>query len=669
MAASFLRQSILFITILSSPRYCLSLDNLKFVLSTFTSNDRNLTFSKESNVDQQAIQVTPNRAPISGSRDVSNSSGQTTHVNPLQLFWHNSSHNFSASFNTSFLLNIAPISNGGTASSGGGITFFLSSVPAIYRLPNSFGQWLGLFDGSAAKQEAQIVAIEFDTFKDSFEADGNHVAVDVNGSVHSIYAVSLSPQVSLTNTSTSSSGINTSVWIDYDGQLHSLDVYLANQGAAMMTKPERPFISRYSIDLRRYLPESVYVGFSASTGTILETHCVLQWNFTSTDVPSYGRRHKNNGIIIGCAIAGAAIGLLLIFLLVRFLVSRKGPPGFKVGPLGPQEFSYKVLKKATNGFSEECRLGKGSSGVVYKGVLRSEKGLQEIAVKCLSQESEQGEKDFLAEVKSLGRMRHKNLVQLLGWSYERSKLMLVYEYMHRGSLEAWIRQGQKGDEVMGWERRFCVMKGLAEGVRYLHEGGLDGMVTVHRDLKPSNILLDEEFLPKIGDFGLAMLIDMKQDSRHIPTTIAGTIGYIAPEYWAQGIVSKESDMYSLGVIAIELATGRRLLGDNDFLHHLAVLLENSKSQEAADPRLASFDPTQLELLIKLGLACCNREPSARLSSSNFVAILSSSSDTIAAPLRSCFANIYANAPCCLIGPHLDVSTSSQLVASDISTGR
>ncbi|KAI5064657.1 hypothetical protein GOP47_0021327 [Adiantum capillus-veneris] len=609
--------------------------SLQLSFLTFHPNyDQSLQFSTNSNVDNQALQITRN----SGSSDVSNSSGQITYSQPMQL--RHKSYNYLASFNTSFLINMGPIMGGGTPNSGGGMTFMLSSKPAILNLPNSFGQWLGLFDSQATLQEqqAQVVAIELDTFKDSFDPDANHVGIDVNGSVRSIFTMSLSPEVMLTNTS-ALLGINTSVWIDYDGHLRTLDVFLANQGSYLSKlKPTKPVISGYSIDLSDYLPDTVYVGFSASMGTILEAHCVIQWNFNSNEFPKTIPLSTILGSTVG---ALAALVLLVVGLVAVLRWRRRRAEGtLDMNDLtnlqyGPQKFPYKELKKATRGFSEDCKLGQGGFGEVYKGVIRSKDGTQkEVAVKCLSHRSKQGEKEFKAEVMSMGRMRHKNLVQLLGWSYGRRQLMLVYEYMPNRSLDQWIGEVA---EVLGWERRYHVIKGVAAGLLYLHEEW--EKVVVHRDLKPSNVMLDAEFNASIGDFGLAKLFDFEEDILQT-ATVAGTPGYIAPECIDQGIISKEVDIYSLGVLAIELATGRRI--STAFLQSLSLLFKNSTLEEAADPRLDDrFNRIQLELLLKVGLACCQLDPSARPTIRDIVHTLSTSGTSpilLATPSISSFSS-------------------------------
>ncbi|MCO5551420.1 hypothetical protein L7F22_004923 [Adiantum nelumboides] len=396
--------SLKLLLIISSLLACALADNLHFSFPMFNSNyEPSLNFSSIPSVDKQALQVTRNSG--TNARDqLSNTSGQITHTQPLQL-WHRS-HNYTATFNTSFLLNISPIAGDSSNTSGGGMTFMLSSSRAI-DLPHSSGSSLGLIDSTSPSQGSQFVAIEFDTFKDSFDPDGNHVGIDANGTVKSrLTAVPLSPfNVTLTVLTPDSVGINTSVWIDYDGNLFTFDVYLANQGPNLnlSTKPTVPVISGHHINLSEHLPEYVFVGFSASLGTILESHCVLKWDFNSTSFPNdqkkpnidqkktnIDKKKTNIAIILTCSIVGGVLAIAALLLLFLARKRRRHKRNIEMEDLtnlhyGPRKFEYKDLKKVTNGFSEESSLGHGGFGAVYKGMLRSDNGITtEVAVKCLS---------------------------------------------------------------------------------------------------------------------------------------------------------------------------------------------------------------------------------------------------------------------------------------------
>ena len=202
------------------------------------------------------------------------------------------------------------------------MAFMLSSRPAT-DVPNSYGQWLGLVDGRDAtlpSKDYSFVAIEFDTFQDAFDpGNANHVGIDVNSTV-SLNSSRLDDyNVTLNANTTDGDNTNTGVWIDYDGRAKTFDIFLANQGSGdMAEKPKVPIISQFRLELDRILPENVYLGFSASTGTIKETHCVLQWYFNSTSFP----KENNKTLIIGLSV-GLSIPLLLIACMVTICIMKQ----------------------------------------------------------------------------------------------------------------------------------------------------------------------------------------------------------------------------------------------------------------------------------------------------------------------------------------------------------
>ena len=602
--------------------------NVQFNFNGFSLTDVSyFNFTQYSNIQFTALQVTYD----TGSRDVAilNASGQITYNTPLHLW--DTEYNYTASFNTSFLINMGPTQDNGTNISGGGMAFILSSNPA-QDVPNSYGSGLGLIDPSnhsSPTNASRFVAIEFDTFYDPGidPYNANHVGIDVD-TVKSVVTQDLDAYNITLNQNLVNMGTNTCVWIDYDGHAKAFDIYLANQASGSpVPKPEVPVISQYQLELNEILPDTVHLGFSASTGTIKETHCVLQWKFNSTAFP----KEINKPLIIGLSV-GLSIALLLIGSMVTLCIIKQR----KVQPdlledlrglnYGPRRFSYRELKKATGGFSEENKLGEGGFGSVYRGKLASSINT-EIAVKRLSSKSTQGKREFKAEIRSMGRMRHKNLVQLLGWSYDNwnRKLVLVYEYMPNGSLDRWLSAGGSTDpQSFSWERRFNVLRGVAAGLLYLHEEW--EMVVIHRDLKPSNVMLDADFNARLGDFGLAKLIrnpnpnpnpDGHAQSIHT-TSMAGTYGYMAPECMENGAITKESDVYSFGVMAIEVVRGNRFSAQ--ILDRLRKVKEegaNILSSEFAEESgicyssHGSLERQQMEMVLEMSLACCHLDPSCR----------------------------------------------------------
>ncbi|BBN17689.1 protein MpRLK-Pelle_SD-2b6 [Marchantia polymorpha subsp. ruderalis] len=268
-------------------------------------------------------------------------------------------------------------------------------------------------------------------------------------------------------------------------------------------------------------------------------------------------------------------------------------------------FSYDALHEATNGFCDE--LGRGAYGIVYKGTLRDG---SEIAVKKLV-DSQRGAKDFEAEMKTLGSINHANLVALRGFSVRSHQPFLVYEYVPNGSLDRWIF---RTDRRLPWQTRVEIARGTAKGLSYLHGELQIGQAIIHLDIKPENILLSDQFVPKVADFGMAKLIG--QTRTH---TIAsgGTFGYMAPEVYA-GAATTKMDVYSFGIVLLELVAGRRHLdhsfGDDRFflpayaMRRVMVHLEI----DVVDPRLeGNFSSIQAKELITIALLCLQRDPDER----------------------------------------------------------
>ncbi|XP_076907998.1 cysteine-rich receptor-like protein kinase 2 [Bidens hawaiensis] len=210
-------------------------------------------------------------------------------------------------------------------------------------------------------------------------------------------------------------------------------------------------------------------------------------------------------------------------------------------------FKYSTIEKATNYFDEANKLGQGGFGTVYKGVLPNGR---EIAVKRLFFNHRDRAGDFYNEVNIISSVDHKNLVKLIGFSCIGPESILVYEYLPNRSLNHFIFDSAKGKEL-NWGKRYDIIVGVAEGLTYLHENSKTRII--HRDIKAANILLDLRHDAKIADFGLAR--SFQQDKNHISTGIAGTLGYMAPEYIAYGKLSEKVDVYSYGVLLLEIVTG------------------------------------------------------------------------------------------------------------------
>ncbi|GJN35454.1 hypothetical protein PR202_gb24234 [Eleusine coracana subsp. coracana] len=287
---------------------------------------------------------------------------------------------------------------------------------------------------------------------------------------------------------------------------------------------------------------------------------------------------------------------------------------FEQGETGPQQFSYADLADATENFSEDRRLGRGGFGSVYAGLLTETDTKRYVAVKRVSETSRQGWKEFAAEVRIISRLRHRNLVQLIGWCHGGDdELLLVYELMANGSLDAHLYNNNKVS-LLTWPVRYGIALGVGSALLYLHED--TERRVVHRDVKPSNVMLDADFTAKLGDFGLARLID---DGRRSHTTgVAGTFGYMDPDSVLAGRTSVESDVYSFGVLLLEIACGRRpavRVGEDDFVHLVQWVWNaygGGSMLDVVDVRLGGeFDGREVACTMIVGLWCAHPDRGLR----------------------------------------------------------
>ncbi|KAK4775536.1 hypothetical protein SAY87_023497 [Trapa incisa] len=248
--------------------------------------------------------------------------------------------------------------------------------------------------------------------------------------------------------------------------------------------------------------------------------------------------NKRSGIgsMLSSSIASSASGSLL---------SSMAPCMLSVRTFGLAE-----IEKATEKFSSKMVLGEGGFGRVYRGVM--EDGI-EVAVKLLTRNCNSGDREFIAEVEMLSRLHHRNLVKLLGICIEGRRRCLVYELVHNGSVESHLHGADKNTRPLDWDARMKIALGAARGLAYLHEDSNPRVI--HRDFKASNVLLEDDFTPKVSDFGLAR--EATEGSQHISTRVMGTFGYVAPEYAMTGHLLVKSDVYSYGVVLLELLTGRK----------------------------------------------------------------------------------------------------------------
>ncbi|XP_057726207.1 probable receptor-like serine/threonine-protein kinase At4g34500 isoform X1 [Arachis stenosperma] len=265
-------------------------------------------------------------------------------------------------------------------------------------------------------------------------------------------------------------------------------------------------------------------------------------------------------------------------------------------------YSMSEVEEATNGFAEGNVIGEGGYGIVYRGVLRDG---SVVAVKNLLNNKGQAEKEFKVEVEAIGKVRHKNLVRLVGYCAQGAKRMLVYEYVDNGNLEQWLHGDVGPVSPLTWDIRMRIAVGTAKGLAYLHEG-LEPKV-VHRDVKSSNILLDKNWNAKVSDFGLAKLLGSEKS--YVTTRVMGTFGYVSPEYASTGMLNECSDVYSFGILLMELITGRspidysRPPAEMNLVDWFKGMVTSRRGDELVDP-LIEIKPSPRSL--KRALLVCLR---------------------------------------------------------------
>ncbi|BFG28986.1 hypothetical protein CerSpe_152600 [Prunus speciosa] len=334
------------------------------------------------------------------------------------------------------------------------------------------------------------------------------------------------------------------------------------------------------------------------------------------------------GGIVG-TVVGIVAGGVFIILLVFGILWRRGllrqqntlEDDLKGVDLQTGKFSFRQLKDATNNFDKANKIGEGGFGSVYKGFLSD--GIV-IAVKQLSSKSKQGNREFLNEIGMISALKHPHLVKLHGCCIEGNQLLLVYEYMENNNLARALFGPEESQLKLDWPTRHKICVGTARGLAYLHEESR--LKVVHRDIKATNVLLDKNLTPKISDFGLAKLDE--EDNTHISTRIAGTYGYMAPEYAMRGYLTDKADVYSFGILVLEIASGRnntsyRSKEESFYLLDWAHLLkEQGNLMDLVDPRLGSdFNKETMMRTINVALLCCNATSTIRPTMSSVVSML------------------------------------------------
>ncbi|XP_057508735.1 L-type lectin-domain containing receptor kinase SIT2-like [Actinidia eriantha] len=526
------------------------------------------------------------------------------------------------SFSTNFVFAIVPeIKN----ISVHGIAFAISRSMDFTQEVGS--QYFGLLNASNNGLDSNhLLAIELDTLMNPEfnDINENHVGIDINSlnSYVSAPAMYYSSNEGINKSLGLKSGNPIQVWIDYDEVEDLLNVTLAPMGTM---KPEKPLLSAAHINLSTILLDYMYVGFSSATGAVGGSYYILGWSFNKSgqaqslqlsDLPSLPHQRKPRqkpGLQIILSLIVVSIVMIISILGVSYFVKRKKYEEVHDDweeEYGPHRFSYKDLYKATKGFVEEELLGAGGFGKVYRGELPSSK--EQVAVKKVSHDSKQGMKEFVAEIASMGRLRHRNLVKLLGYSRRRGELLLVYDFMPNGSLDKYLFCSEK--QSLSWTQRYRIIRGVASGLLYLHEES--EQVVLHRDVKASNVLLDADMNGRLGDFGLARLYDHGTNPE--TTHVVGTVGYLAPELTRIGKATTSTDVFAFGAFMLEVACGRRPIEPQQLPKDIVLVdwvLENWNKGTilgTVDPKLGGdYLKEEMELVLKLGLLCSHSNVTTR----------------------------------------------------------
>ncbi|XP_028093741.1 L-type lectin-domain containing receptor kinase IX.1-like [Camellia sinensis] len=632
--SSIILLCFLFFTLYYFPLHATAL-NFSLINIDQTLQNREILIDSSAYITSEGIQVTPNDL----GTDRSQRAGRATYKDPLHL-WDKASGNLT-DFNTyfSFVIDSQRSDN-----YGDGLAFFLvpnGSTPDITK-----GGAMGLpINPQTIKWTTPFVAVEFDTYPNKgwdpdYTFPATHVGININ---------SLNSSATAQWYNNITYGIKNEAWINYNSSSTILSVIFT--GSKNNQRIESSL--SYLVDLREHLPEWVTIGFSASTGSSFEKNNVKSWTFNSTlqiDVltdpdpsptpapntvtPAVGKKigaKTKKALVVGWIVGSLVLvgGLALVGFVMwkksrakeedEFAIELSMNSEFEAGT-GPKKFSYGELFHATNHFAEEQKLGEGGFGGVYRGFLKESNSY--VAVKRISKGSKQGIKEYASEVKIISRLRHRNLVQLVGWCHDRRELLLVYEFMENGSLDYHLF---KEKSLLTWARRYKIAQGLASALFYLHEEW--EQCVVHRDVKSSNVMLDSNFNAKLGDFGLARFVDHGKGSQ--TTVLAGTMGYMAPEYLVTGKANKGSDVFSFGVVALEIACGRKPIdfkvpeSQMRMVEWVWDLYGASRLLEAAvDLKICpDFVQKEMECLMIVGLWCAHPDHNLRPSIQQAIHVL------------------------------------------------
>lgn len=361
-----------------------------------------------------------------------------------------------------------------------------------------------------------------------------------------------------------------------------------------------------------------FTGTSLDCGTTLHQPCI-----SSSTVSGSPKKSKLKFVTVGASCGALVLLLFGAIFLYRFNLKRKLNRDFYVDVEGEDDskvslgqlrrFSWREIQLATDNFNESNIIGRGGFGKVYKGVIADK---TKVAIKRLTDyQSPGGEAAFLREVQLISVAVHRNLLRLIGFSTTSYERVLVYPYMKNLSVAYHLRDLKPGEKGLDWATRKRIAYGAARGLEYLHEHCNPKII--HRDLKAANILLDDDFEPVLGDFGLAKLVDT--DLTHITTQVRGTMGHIAPEYLSTGKSSEKTDVFGYGITLLELVTGQRAIDlsrleeeeDVLLLDHIKKLLREMRLTDIVDPNLTVYDSKEVETMLQVALLCTQGSPEER----------------------------------------------------------
>ncbi|XP_059304002.1 L-type lectin-domain containing receptor kinase S.1 [Lycium ferocissimum] len=603
-----------------------SISSIEFLFNSFTTNTTPaLNLTNDARLEPPVIRLTNDSNQFS--------LGRAFYPSQIPIKSTSNSTSISSTFSTQFIFSVLPDDS---SSPGFGLAFVLSASTSP---PNALSsQYFGLFSNATVHTVAPLLAVEFDTGRNPEfnDPDRNHVGIDLN----SIESVVTQTAGYYNDNDTfvplnMRTGENIHAWVDFNGPEFEINVTIAPAG---MSRPVRTLLSYRNPIIANYTSDQMYMGFSASKTQWVEAQRLLAWSFSdsgvardinTTNLPVFELENSRSSLSTG-AIVGIVLGSLVAVLGCLCVIywfwwkrrSEKEEDVIEDWELEywPHRFSYEELSQATKGFCKEELLGAGGFGKVYKGILSNN---TEVAVKCVNHDSRQGIREFMAEISTIGRLQHKNLVQMKGWCRKGNELMIVYDCMPNGSLNKWIFD--KPEKVMNWVDRRRVLADVAEGLNYLHNGW--EQVVVHRDIKSSNVLLDSEMRGRLGDFGLAKLYT--HGGAPNTTRVVGTLGYLAPEVVTRANPTAASDVYSFGVVVLEVACGRRPIDTGFVEEEEEVLIDwvrqkyrEGKLCEAADERIkGQYSEEEMEAMLKLGLTCCHPDPLRRPTMGEVVAVL------------------------------------------------